>query len=316
MKKVLSVLLLCAMLLSLAACGSQNDTPDDQPQQAEPVKPVAPDVPPQFDTPPQPAPEAPVEPLPEAVAPDQGIITAPDTTTKVDPTIPVNPAQSGPTAGPDEVPAEDPAEPPVDLPAETTPAPTHPGNIQVPEEPETPTDPSGVPVEPVESPAPAETPDAPAETPAEPEVPAEQPAGLAAVVDQIYAACPVPLRSLATQPIDLTMADTVSWLTGVTDATLLAEAVLSEPMMGSQAYSLVLVRVNDAANSKDVAQMMLDNIDPAKWICVCADDIDVGIKDDMVLFVMIDSMMGLPAADVIGGFKTVCGGNLDAELSK
>ncbi len=302
MKKMLSVLLLCAMLLSLAACSSQNDTPDDQPQQAEPMKPVAPDMPPQFDTP---APEVPAEPLPEAVAPDQGIITAPDTTTKVDPTIPVNPVQPGPTSGPEDAPAE----PPVEQPAESTPIPTHPGNIQVPEVPETPADPSGAPVEPVEPPVPAET-------PVEPEVPAEQPAGLAAVVDQIYAACPVPLRSLATQPIDLTMADTVSGLTGVTDPSLLAEAVLSEPMMSSQAYSLVLVRVNDAVKAGEVAQMMLDNIDPAKWVCVCADDIDVGIKDDMVLFVMIDSMMGLPAADVIGGFKTVCGGSLDAELSK
>ncbi len=306
MKKILSVLLLCALVLSLAACG-KTEAPADQPQQSEPAAPVAPDVQPVFPQEPAPAePEVPV--LPEATKPAQDVITAPDTTTKVDPTIPVNPVQPAP-GGPDE-----PAAP--ETPAEDETLPTHPGNIQVPEvpaEPQVPVEPD-VPAEP-EAPVEPEVPTEP-ETPAEDEQPAQQADGLAAVVDQIYAACPVPLRSLMTQPVDMTMADTVTWLTGVTDPALLTEAVISEPMMSSQAYSLVLVRVADAANAESVAQMMMDNIDPAKWMCVCADDIDVGIKDDLVLFVMVDSMMELPAADIVAGFKSVCGGSLDKELSK
>ena len=37
---------------------------------------------------------------------------------------------------------------------------------------------------------------------------------------------------------------------------------------------------------------------------------------DLVLFVMIGSQFDLPAADLIGAFKTLCGGTLDKELSK
>ena len=136
-----------------------------------------------------------------------------------------------------------------------------------------------------------------------------------ALVNKIYET-KVPEFALMTMPVDLADAEMVAWQTGINDPALLKEAVISESMMGSQAYSLVMVRVNDAAKAEEVAQMMLDNIDPRKWICVAADDIDAAIYGDLVLFVMIDSQFGIPAADMIGAFKTVTGGVLDKELSK
>ena len=136
-----------------------------------------------------------------------------------------------------------------------------------------------------------------------------------ALVNKIYES-KVPEFALMTVPVDLADAEMVAWQTGVSDPALLKEAVISESMMGSQAYSLVMVRVNDAAKAEEVAQMMLDNIDPVKWICVQADDIDAAIYGDLVLFVMIDSQFGLPAADFIDAFKTIAGGALDKELSK
>ena len=126
----------------------------------------------------------------------------------------------------------------------------------------------------------------------------------------------MPEFALMTMPVDLADAEMVAWQTGVSDPSLLKEAVISESMMGSQAYSMVMVRVSDAAKAEEVAQMMLDNIDPRKWICVAADDIDAAIYGDLVLFVMIDSSFGIPAADFIGAFKTIAGGALDKELSK
>ncbi len=136
-----------------------------------------------------------------------------------------------------------------------------------------------------------------------------------ALVNKIYET-KVPEFALMTMPVDLADAEMVAWQTGVSDPALLKEAVISESMMGSQAYSMVMVRVNDAAKAEEVAQMMLDNIDPRKWICVAADDIDAAIYGDLVLFVMIDSSFGMPAADFIGAFKTIAGGALDKELSK
>ena len=136
-----------------------------------------------------------------------------------------------------------------------------------------------------------------------------------ALVNKIYES-KMPEFALMTMPVDLADAEMVAWQTGVSDPALLKEAVISESMMGSQAYSMVMVRVNDAAKAEEVAQMMLDNIDPRKWICVAADDIDAAIYSDLVLFVMIDSSFGIPAADFIGAFKTIAGGALDKELSK
>ena len=135
------------------------------------------------------------------------------------------------------------------------------------------------------------------------------------LIEKIYET-KMPEFPLMTMPVDLADADTTAWLTGVSDPSLLKEAAVSESPMGSQAYSLVLARVNDAAKAEEVAQMMLDNIDPRKWICVGADDIDAAIYGDLVLFVMIDSQFGIPAADLVGAFKTVAGGALDKELSK
>ena len=136
-----------------------------------------------------------------------------------------------------------------------------------------------------------------------------------ALVNKIYES-KMPEFALMTMPVDLADTEMVAWQTGVSDPALLKEAVISQSMMGSQAYSLVMVRVNDAAKAEEVAQMMLDNIDPRKWICVAADDIDAAIYGDLVLFVMIDSSFGIPAADFIGAFKTIAGGALDKELSK
>ena len=135
-----------------------------------------------------------------------------------------------------------------------------------------------------------------------------------ALVNKIYES-KMPEFALMTMPVDLADAEMTAWLTGISDPALLKEAAVSESMMGSQAYSLVMVRVNDAAKAEEVAQMMLDNIDPVKWICVQADDIDAAIKGDLVLFVMIDSQFGMPAADFIAAFSQAMGG-LDKELSK
>ena len=136
-----------------------------------------------------------------------------------------------------------------------------------------------------------------------------------ALIEKIYET-KMPEFALMTMPVDLADAEGTAWLTGVSDPALLKEAAVSEPMMSAQAYSLVLARVADAAKAEEVAQMMLDNIDPRKWVCVGADDIDAAIYGDLVLFVMIDSGFGIPAADFVGAFKTIAGGALDKELSK
>lgn len=127
----------------------------------------------------------------------------------------------------------------------------------------------------------------------DPEEPAqaEPDAELSEMVDKIYAAHPVDVMMLQTTAIDLTDTDWYPYQTGL-DADQIAKvdaAVLSEPGVGSQAYSLVLARLKDADDDQEIADAMMDGINMRKWVCVAADKARVVTFDDKVLFVMADS---------------------------
>ena len=94
------------------------------------------------------------------------------------------------------------------------------------------------------------------------------------------------------------------------------EAVASEPFINAIAFSVCLMRVKDGTDIDELKAEIRRSANPAKWICVQADDLDAAVSGDLVLFVMIGSQFDLPAADLIGAFKTLCGGTLDKELSK
>ncbi len=68
-----------------------------------------------------------------------------------------------------------------------------------------------------------------------------------------------------------------------------AEAVVNESMIGSFAYSVALVRLPEGTDADAFAQAMEENADPAKWICVCADNVDTVVRDNVVLFYMVDT---------------------------
>ena len=135
-----------------------------------------------------------------------------------------------------------------------------------------------------------------------------------ALVNKIYES-KMPEFALMTMPVDLADAEMVAWQTGINDPALLKEAVISESMMGSQAFSLVVVKL-DGADAKATAEAMKAGIDQRKWICVEADDIKVSGKGDTVMLIMIDSEYreSISVEDVTEAFKTVCGGALDFEI--
>lgn len=99
--------------------------------------------------------------------------------------------------------------------------------------------------------------------------------------------------------------------TGLNNPELIRDIAVYEPMMGSQAFSLVLVRVTDPADTKAIAQQMKNNIDPRKWICAMADQVMAAGYKDVALFVMLDSQLGLTAQSYVDAFAAICGGKLD-----
>jgi len=112
-------------------------------------------------------------------------------------------------------------------------------------------------------------------------------------------------------PVDLNDADSVFYFTGLQSAENVTDVAVYEPMMGSQAFSLVMVRTAEGADPKVVAQEMKDNIDPRKWICVGADEIMAAGYADTVMFIMLDSQLGLSAQSYVDAFAQVAGADLD-----
>ena len=146
--------------------------------------------------------------------------------------------------------------------------------------------------------------DAPATTPEEgmeidpefsvdPEEPAqaEPDAELSDMVDAIYKVQPVELMGMETTAIDLTDETWYGYLAGLTADNVgkVDAAVISEPMTGSQAYSLVLLRLRDKTDAREIADSMEENISMRKWVCVEADKARVVSFDDKLLYVMADS---------------------------
>ena len=100
----------------------------------------------------------------------------------------------------------------------------------------------------------------------------------------------------------------VKYFTGLDNAEQITEAAAFEPMMGSLAFSMVMVRVAEGADAKAVAEAMKAGIDTRKWICVEANDLMVAGYGDVVMLIMVNSDNGMTAQSFVDAFKSVVGG--------
>ena len=131
------------------------------------------------------------------------------------------------------------------------------------------------------------------------------------LIDKIYENHQALQLKVFTMDLDLADPDAVRYNLGLESADKLSAAAASEAMMG-QAYSLVVLRVKDAADAPQVAKDIYDKVDTAKWICVNADTKTAAYCGDVVLFFMAGSQYADSATTetILEAFKTVCGGNV------
>lgn len=127
---------------------------------------------------------------------------------------------------------------------------------------------------------------------------------LTALVDQIYEGVSIEMPMLMTMPVDTTDADSVKYMTGLESAENIEFVVVSEPMMSSQAYSMVLVKAKDGADVDAVAKSMNENINERKWICVTAEKIYTTTSGNVICLVMSNPDT---AKTVYDSFKTLAG---------
>ena len=113
-------------------------------------------------------------------------------------------------------------------------------------------------------------------------------------------------------PVDLTdSSEDGLWAlknyTGLDSAEKISEAAAFEPMMGSLAFSMVMVRLADGADAKSVAESMKSGIDTRKWICVEANDLKVAGFGDVVMLIMVNSDSSMTAQSFVDAFANVAG---------
>ena len=68
------------------------------------------------------------------------------------------------------------------------------------------------------------------------------------------------------------------------------EALVSESGVGSIAHSVVLLRLNDAADTENVVSKVKESADPRKWLCVEAENVIVKSKGDLVVLIMSNEL--------------------------
>jgi len=121
---------------------------------------------------------------------------------------------------------------------------------------------------------------------------------------------------MGNMPIDLTDADALKYYLGLSDATGIKEAIVSEPMIGSIPYSLCLARVEEGADVAALMQGILDGVDMRKWMCVETDNMIVANHGDVIIMVMNKAAeQGPLAADQYAAFAEIVGGE-GTKLSK
>ena len=125
------------------------------------------------------------------------------------------------------------------------------------------------------------------ETPAEPEADA----ALVSLMEKIYG--DRPYTSMVGQTVlspDMgENSQPLSWYIGDADIDFTA-GLASESMITSQAHSVVLLRLADAADADAAVAALRESVDPFKWICVGVDpdNVKVAANGDLVCVIMDD----------------------------
>lgn len=141
----------------------------------------------------------------------------------------------------------------------------------------------------------------------------ESTANMKNLIDSIYKNANVELPSLETNEIDMSDNDTVSTYTGSQDNSNIESIVVSEPLISSQAYSLVVMKLKNSADVEKVKQNIYDNVNMSKWICVSAEKLYITNYNNIVFYVMSDEDWAQP---VYTAFKAYVNNKNGSELEK
>lgn len=77
------------------------------------------------------------------------------------------------------------------------------------------------------------------------------------------------------------------YLLGTTELNY-TDSACSVPLVNAKAYQCIVLRLDEGQDVVKAKQLLLDNADPIKWICVEAESVVVENVGDVILYVMAD----------------------------
>lgn len=104
------------------------------------------------------------------------------------------------------------------------------------------------------------------------------------IMDKVYASIPEDERPMMLTNIEVTEENVANFL-GTTDIEF-EEALASEPAVSSIAHSVVLIRVKDGANVEAIKEKIENSVNPRKWLCVEAEEVEVESKGNLIILIM------------------------------
>ena len=113
---------------------------------------------------------------------------------------------------------------------------------------------------------------------------------LGEIMTKIYEDIPTDeLPMLSTFNVLEMQPDNIEYYIGTKDIEY-EDIAVSEPMISSIAYSVVLVRMKDGADIEAAKTKIKESVNPAKWVCVEVqkEDVIVKSKGDLIILIMID----------------------------
>ena len=103
-------------------------------------------------------------------------------------------------------------------------------------------------------------------------------------MDKVYTLIPEEERPMMLTNIEVNDENIESFL-GTKDIEY-EEALASESGVGSIAHSVVLVRVKDNADVEAIKDKIEKKINPRKWVCVEAEEVEIESKGNLIIVIM------------------------------
>ena len=104
------------------------------------------------------------------------------------------------------------------------------------------------------------------------------------IMDKVYASIPEDERPMMLMNTEITEENVEMYL-GTSDIEF-EEALASESATGSIPHSVVIIRVKDNANVEAIKEKIENSVNPRKWICVEAEEVEVESKGNLIILIM------------------------------